>query len=395
MTFPTGDQSNIGDNFQPWTQPTPVPTPQVSNISALGYETTANGGSSQMGSLLGGDVKGLDTTNNNTIPNTDVGPGQDTGPSEMDLFKQQHPGTDINDFNYDNSEQFMGEINSQYDARNEYLTKAEAAIREGQPDILEGIAADLRAGQSLAGASKQAELGTVAQSEQQGYNRKENALDASRRLYNELRMGVNQRFGRASNVGEAAGVLLGREQQVNMNQTRQGFGELMGKLGQAKTNIETTFNAKLEELKASATNFINQANQEFRSRLDEVNQNRLLASDAKSQARLGVLTDLRDKMFSIKQANAADQRQLEMMKQAQLLDLDTYRQKLGIDSGAARTASDTFNTNTSTDPSSQYTPTGQQFQKSSGITSAVGQIGNRDDDSILGQFGLGRNYYGA
>ena len=299
-------------------------------------------------------------------------------PTKEQMLMSAYPEADLGQFDL-NADDFMSEIESQYGARMSYLDKAKMAIEAGQPEILAGIAADMKAGTSRAGTAQQKELGVLKGAEAQTTGRKEDALASARRLYDELRRGGQQRFGGASSAGEAMNTLLGVEQQKQMGQTQRDFGQTMSQIAQEKTNIESQYQDQLLQLESDNTNAINQVNQEFRSRLDEIEQNRLLAGDAKSQARLGVLQELRDKAFQIQAQHTQFKQQLDMMKQQQQMDLDTYSQQLQMSSGAGQQASQQYLGATSTSPTSQLTATGKTGYTPQGISSAVGQMGDLDE----------------
>ena len=300
-------------------------------------------------------------------------------PSKEEMLRGAYPTTDLGKFDL-GADEFMNEINSQYGGRMDYLSKAEQAIRSGQPEILEALAADMRAGTSRAGTARGAELGTLQGAGQQATGRKEDALASARRLYSELRRGSQQRFGGASSAGEAMNTLLGVEQQKQMGQTRRDFGQTMATIDREKTKIESQYQDQLLQLEANNTRDKAQAQNEFRSRLDEINNNRLLASDAKYQARLGVLQDLRDKNFQIQAQQEQFKQQLEANRQQQAMDLDTYAQQLKMSSGAGQGASNAFSNQTTVNPRSDITAGGGPSSQPVDFNAKVLQGFTSDDE---------------
>ena len=350
------------------------------NVNAMRADYNATGGPSDGGGATRDLSQFTPTTYNNPYTGQ---PGTTTqqnpvAPTKEQMLQGAYPTTDIGSFDL-GADDFMSEIQSQYAARNEYLTKAEQAIREGNPEILEGIAADLKAGKAQAGTAKGKVAGELQGSVSEATGRKEDALASARRLYDELRRGGVQRFGGATSAGDAMNTLLGVEQQKQAGQTQRDFGQTMATIEREKANVESQYQDQLLQLEADNKNSVNQANQEFRSRLDDINQNRLLASDAKSQARLGVLQDLRNKAFQIQAQNQQFRQQLEAQKQQQQMDLDAYAQKLQMSGGVGQQATQTFGQDTTTSPTSNITATGQQSSRPVGITQSVGQIGDLDE----------------
>lgn len=311
-----------------------------------------------------------------TKENVTTKPGE-APPSPWDMFGGAYPESNYQDFagQHGNPEGYMAEVDSEYQQKLGYLSKAEQAIRDGQPEILEQIAADLKAGRSLSEAGKSKELGALSLAEQKAQTGKETALDSARRLYNELRMGVGQKYGKLSNVGEVANVLLGREQQTQMGKTRSNFQQTVAEVDQARADVESTFKAQDDRLFADSQAASGQANQEFRARLDEVDANRLLASTERSQQKLGLLNDLRDKVFEINATRDQFRKQLEMQKQQQLLDLDTYTKQLQESSKYGQGAVNTFLGENTPNPKSDLTVTGKESVAPMGIEQARGYAG--------------------
>ena len=382
-----GEQSELGTGFY---SATPVTTTATSPIQipqgggdVLGGSTqqSAPSGGGDMGSLIQ-QYKDRGWTDEAAIIadiNATGGPQQPSGPSPEDLFAQQFPQSDIGSFDLGAGE-FQSEIQSQFQARTDYLNQAEQAIRAGQPEILEALAADMRAGTSRAGTARGAELGTLQGAGQQATGRKEDALASARRLYSELRRGSQQRFGGASSAGEAMNTLLGVEQQKQMGQTRRDFGQTMATIDREKTKIESQYQDQLLQLEANNKRDKAQATNEFNARLDEINHNRLLASDAKYQARLGVLQDLRDKNFQIQAQQTQFKQQLEANRQQQIMDLDTYSKQLKMSSGAGQGASNAFSNQTTVNPRSDITAGGGPSLQPVDFNAKVLQGFTRDDE---------------
>ena len=303
-------------------------------------------------------------------------------PSRSDLFREAYPNSDWGSFTsqYGNPDDFYNEINNQYNEKMKYLQGLEGDIRAGQPGIMEGIEKDLTASKSKAGSAKTKELGVITGSETKATHRKEDALSAARRLYDELRRGGRQRFGGASSAGDAMNTLLGVEQQRQMGQTRRSFADTMQELSNQKLNVENQYQDQLLQLDADHQKAVNEANQEFRARLDQINQNRVMASDAKSQARLAVLQDLRDKAFQINAQHEQFKQQLSLMREQQQLQLDTYAKQLAMYGQRGQQSTSNFFNTASVNPTSRITATGQQGYTPLGINSARGMItGNNDD----------------
>jgi len=197
---------------------------------------------------------------------------------------------------------------------------------------------------------------------------KEDALSAARRLYSELQQGYKQRFGGASSAGEAAMALTGNEQQRQMAQTNRGYQDTINQIDQQSATA------------------LNTVQSEFRSRLDQINQNRTMVESQRLQARRGALQDLANKAFAIKQQQESFKQNLQLM-QAQ------------IDMQAKANGTKVFNVN----PSSTLTPgavatTASGNQGLTNVNNSVGQTSGLYKDEYLNSlfkqnpFNTGANY---
>jgi len=221
-------------------------------------------------------------------------------------------------------------------------------------------------------AAEQNLAGQATQLKSTALTGKEDALSAARRLYSELQQGYKQRFGGASSAGEAAMALTGNEQQRQMAQTNRGYQDTINQIDQQSATA------------------LNTVQSEFRSRLDQINQNRTMVESQRLQARRGALQDLANKAFAIKQQQEAFKQNIQLM-QAQ------------IDMQAKANGAKAFNI----DPTSALTVGGKSVAASGNqgltdVTKAVGQTSGLynsiQDDPLLSSifkqnpFNTGANY---
>lgn len=311
-------------------------------------------------------------------------------PTKGEQFAEAYPETDISAFldKYANPDEFYSEIENVYGKQSELLNQAEEAIRTGQTDILLGIEKDMIAAQALAKGGKEGGLEQLGQSERVATGRKEDALAAARRLYSELQQGGRQKFGGATSAGGAYSELLGVEQQRQMGQTGRDFGEAMQQIQTQKVDVERTYQQQLQQLEADKQNSMNQATQEFQNRLLQITQSRVETEEGKSQARLGVLQNLRDQASQIQQQQTQFRQQLEMMKQQQLMDLDNYAQKINMSAGVGAGATSGFMGQTSVTPTTTTRIPGQAGSLGTGIESARGQIAGFNQRDFEEKYGL-------
>jgi len=180
-----------------------------------------------------------------------------------------------------NMDEYLSSIDQEAANQSALLSGYEQTARTDQAGIEKNLAsqAELLRGKAISG--------------------KEDALSAARRLYSELQQGYRQRFGGASSAGEAAMALTGNEQQRQMAQTNRQAQETL---------------AQIDQQSAQA---LNTAQAEFRSRLDQINQNRTLVESQRLTARRSALQDLANKAFAIKQQQDAFKQNVALM-QAQI-----------------------------------------------------------------------------
>lgn len=182
--------------------------------------------------------------------------------------------------------------------------------------------------------------------------RRENALAASRRLYDELRKGWQARFGGASSAGEAAYELGSNEQQRSQGGTMQEYERTMGSLTQSRNELERNYNNGLLKLKEFKDTAIASAQQFFANKLQEINSNRAMLESQKGQQRLLALQELRNNIFKINSDTSNFQKELDQQKQLQALELDDYIKKAGIQAAAAGQDMAAFRQNVSLNPQS-------------------------------------------
>jgi hypothetical protein len=163
---------------------------------------------------------------------------------------------------------------------------------------------------------------------------KENALTAGRRLYSELQMGGQQKFGGASSAGQAYGELTGREFQRGQAQTHQAFQNAMTKVMDMKSTLQEKFDSSLNNLMIQKDSAIGEVRRWFQDKLGEIDALKAEAGVNKSTQRLELLQNLRNQVYQINLSATQTQAQLAKQLQAQQAELDKYTQLLSSNSTA-------------------------------------------------------------
>src|SRR3990167_6756797 len=105
------------------------------------------------------------------------------------------------------------EIDNIYNETMSYLGGQEESLRTNQPGVDAGVEGQYAASRMSAETEKGEGERDLATAGTAAGQRKEDALGAGRRLFNELQMGGQQRFGGASSAGEAYSELTRSEER--------------------------------------------------------------------------------------------------------------------------------------------------------------------------------------
>lgn len=355
-------------------------SPQYTNNPVYPYQNTANVGSTP-------------TTSNPAPQNNNNNPApQNNGNKVISEGDALRLGLDWNNLpgGYSKAvsgggpsqEDLMKEIDAAYNPQYDYLNQAENNLRGDYPNILSELESQYGTNKSILDSNRDTSLNQTKLSLDQGTNRKEDAMSAARRLFQELGQARIARFGGASSAGQAASELQGREFQSQQGQTNRQYNDFSQQIAMKNQEIEDNHKNALMQLEQTKQASINQATRDFQNKLLEIANNRTQIGAAKAQARLGALQDLRNQVFSINQQNAQFQQNLEMMKQQAMLNNQSYASQTGQSVLGAQGAVNSFSQNTTTTPTSQYGITGQQTGTST--PGLVGQI-KRPEDQYVGQ----------
>lgn len=301
------------------------------------------------------DATGTETTNNNN--NND----QSTGPS---------------------AEQQL--IDENYNQIMNYLGGLEGSARSGYNSITGGINQNYNTSRTNLDATHQGGVQQINQSQAEGEQRKQDALVAARRLYNELIQGGQQRFGGASSAGEAYAALTGRELQRNNQSTENQFQTFMGQIATAKNNLQIQFENGMRSLEQQRNDALQQAQRDYQSKLDEINARKTMAATDKNNAQLSALQQLRNNIYQINVATAENSGTLQNFVKQQEAQLSSYEQNVQSKLSENTQNQTAYNTNTNLDPTTELAvntggvanPTLQTGQISQGGAQERDKFGN-------------------
>jgi cell division protein ZapA (FtsZ GTPase activity inhibitor) len=216
--------------------------------------------------------------------------------------------------------------------------------------------------------SGMAELGNQ---ETSAGNRKNDALTAATRLFNELQRGGQQRFGGASSAGEAYGALTAVEQQRRQGTIQGSYETAMQQIGTYKQNLIDKAALAQQDLENQKNAALNQAARDFRDALQQIQSAKTQAQSDKATATMNTLQDYRNKVYTINQQSLSFAQSLAANNQLSLKAVDDYTTKVAqslsggnvaltnFGNQATTTANQTNYGNTTTPTSTASTYTGQ------------------------------------
>jgi hypothetical protein len=351
----------------------------------IGAPRTSQGGSNVLGSQKAAAPmqKSVQGAKQVPVPNG-VGPAPTGGGYRPPVTNNNNPQP-TNNTNFDAEAQRRAEeeaINSLYGESENYLNQAESAVRADYPNAMQAAESEFATSQGMLTGSKEQGVNSLNMQQKQGQNRKEDALSAARRILQEVGMGALQRFGGSSSAGEAATTLQGVEFQRQAGQTNRQFNDFSEQIGMKMQEVETNFNNGMLQIKQAKDTSIANATRDFQNKLLEIANSRAQIGQAKAQARLDALMNLRNQVFAIQQQNTQFEQTLQLQREAQMQSVQGYGQQVAQSQQGGQQAVQDFSNNTTTTPTNKFGVQGGGAM--AGDPRLIGMI-NQDDDELRGQ----------
>lgn len=277
---------------------------------------------------------------------------------------------------------FMREIDNAYNPSFDYLNQAESAVRADHPSAL----AEAESIFNLNGATLGNQLTTGKQNldTQKGKatTTYENALADARRVHQEQQIGAQQRFGGSSSAGQAVSEIQAREQARQFGQTNRQYTDVVNEVEGKKVQLDKEYELGKMQLEQQKQTSIANATRDFQNKLLQISQNRAQIGQAKAEARLGALQQLRSEVFAIEQQNKQFAQTLDLQRQQALLSLGNFSgASQGYQASAANTVGG-FQPNASLGSSTAATG-GLGGRTSQAMTGQISQ--RRPEDQYMGQ----------
>ena len=259
---------------------------------------------------------------------------------------------------------YYNEINNTFNESNAYLDRNVALAEDARTAANAAVRSDEAANLSELGVSKQENIDSLAKQERAGQTRYEDASAKARRIWQEMTIGNQQRFGGASGAGRAMSEIQGAEMQRQMGANSRQFNEFSQEAEVARNFIETKYQDGLVKVKQITQNAIANVQQNFTNALMQINNLKSANAREKGEAKLNALKAVRDQVMQLKSQEVQQQQALELMREQQLLNTKSYNET----------------------ESSVQSPT-----FSSGNYSQPGLSTNSQSNELVGQIGLSTN----
>lgn len=300
---------------------------------------------------------------------TPTNQGQVLGDSTIDLSNPVKQTEYANQQGFDTWEQYQNSLNQAssnqadilkeqqrladeaYNESNNYLNQAENNLRSSLPDVMASAQSMYEASKGLLSGKNQATQNTLNENITQADQRKRNYLSQSGRLYNELNQGIRQRFGGASSAGLAASEINAREQQRRVGDIYNQFETTQREINLQKQASESEFQNGLMFLESQRQQRAMEIQQDFQSKLLEIQSNRSNLSTARSQLKIDLLNSYKAQLFALSQQDVSFKQQLYAQKQAFDQQLTTYEEQARQNLIRAASISPTTQTTTGTQTS--------------------------------------------
>jgi hypothetical protein len=273
------------------------------------------------------------------------------------------------------------DLNQYYQPAYDYLNQYEQNLKGQLPSVLQEAQNQYNTYQSILGANKQQTLGALDVQKSQAQQRQDEANAASRRLFNELQVANQQRFGGSTSAGEAAATLQGRELQRTLGGNQREMGNFLQNYNVQKNQADTSYNTGLLQLQQQKDSAINAANADFQNKMLEIQKNRSGLAQEKAAKSIENLQNYRNQIFQIQMQNAQFQQALQAQKQQSDLQLQNSLAQYQAQAGSGQSALSSLLGNTNLNPTTQF---GIGGTNNSGSNAYTGSISSRRED-LTGQ----------
>ena len=253
--------------------------------------------------------------------------------------QQQPASTSLN--NNDVNAQIDQAYNSSYD----YFNQAENNLKNQLPGIIDQANQNYDLNAKTLGDQNTSNISQLQYQQDQANQSNQSQQSAIQRLYSELGQGYRQRFGGSTSAGQAASEIANVEQQRQTGQLSQKYNDTIKQIQLQQADVQQKYNTGLMQLQQQKQQAIAQAQQDFTNNLLQITQARAQTDQAKAQAKLSALMDLRNKIFTIEQQNQQFQSALQGQTAQAQQQLQNYANSVSGNLTNASNTSSSFMSN--------------------------------------------------
>lgn len=277
------------------------------------------------------------------------------------------------------------EVESIYAPLMNYYSQAESSITEEYNRYKPELEQQYQTSLSNIQTEKAKGERELAQQQEQAVARREDALSAARRLYDELRRGGRQRFGGASSAGQAYTELTNVEQQRQAGNIWNLYQQAESQITKYKADLADRFDQAFKELELAKTSALNQAYSDYQNRLNQIRAMKAQTESAKAQTALQELYNLRNQVNQINLTTLNLAQQLAANKQMAFNYVDNYAKRVAANIMGGRGVYESFLGQTTTNPQSNLTIGGRTTTASP--NSYQGYINYKKPEDYLKELG--------
>lgn len=219
-------------------------------------------------------------TNNNPTGNEVNIP---SGPSAEEIRQQQ-----------------LAEIERSYNENAGLLNQQEQNVREMYPSQIQGVEDTYGLSKQKLSNTYDSTLNSLKNQDVSTKQGLEKMMDESRRLYNELSQGAQQRFGGASSAGEASKAILGQEFQRVAGSNKQTAANQLAEISQKRTDFQKEYELSLNQLDVEKASTLRDMEYKFRDSLFSIQSDKTKNEQMKRQESLQSLKEYASELSNVK-----------------------------------------------------------------------------------------------
>lgn len=214
-----------------------------------------------------------------------------------------------------------------YDSANKALADYATQLQSDQPTMEKDIQAGYQGQKNTVQAAKEQGLATYGMQKQRATTAGESAVAEARRVGSELMQGIQSKFGSSTGTGGFSGELLGRQTATNISGQRAQTEAQMGDITNAENALTQDVNNKMFEIDTNANKAINDARNQLRDQLAQINLKKGEMEADKAAKRIQAIQSYAQFSQQLQAQKDAAKQQVKDQSAQALMELDIWKQK--------------------------------------------------------------------